>query len=128
MFDKIHVFRGRIHLNDIKRNPGRGKEVIFGLIKFLVKPLYIFARYWFWKICFPELDFLDTSTPPPPPPKKVTGTSTINFQKSHSIKNGFKDFKRIERLLKIVNYPDLFDTKNFNNYIINEMKIYNLEM
>lgn len=40
----------------------------------------------------------------------------------------FKDFKRIEKLFKIVNYPDLFDMQDFDNNLLNWMELENLEM
>jgi len=38
------------------------------------------------------------------------------------------DFKKIEKLIKIINYPNLFDVQDFNDYYLNWMGLENLEM
>lgn len=124
-----------LHLNVLnKKLQGRGKtmEVMFGLIKGFECKLDIFARdIESGKLNnFPKLKtFLDQSTFF----KKTNWNFNYEFSKIlYSIKeqfsNRFKDFKRIERLLKIINYPDLFDIKDFDNNLINWMELENLEM
>jgi len=40
----------------------------------------------------------------------------------------FHDFKRIEKFIKIINYPDLFDVQDFDDNYLSLMELENLEM
>lgn len=124
-----------LHFNVLNTKlQGRGKtvEVMFGLIQGFGIKLDVFAREIKFKKLnnFPKLKtFLDESTIF----KNNDWDFTEEFSKmldliKEQFTKRFKDFKTIGKLLKIINYPDLFDIQDFNNDFIIWMGLENLEM
>jgi len=124
-----------LHLNTLnKKLQGRGKtiEVMFGLIKGFEIKIDMFINdvksgkfLYFPKVkkMLGEVDiFEQTNWDFINEFSNIVGLIKIQFSQR------FHDFKKIEKLIKIINYPDLFDVQDFNDYYLNWMGLENLEM
>ncbi|XP_055371976.1 zinc finger BED domain-containing protein 5-like [Condylostylus longicornis] len=56
------------------------------------------------------------------------GYDTLLMCNNQQFAQRFLDFKRIENILKIINYPDLFDMQDCDNNLLIWMRLDNLEM
>ena len=124
-----------LHLNTLnKKLQGRGKtiEVMFGLIKGFEIKIDMFINdvksgkfLYFPKVkkMLGEVDiFEQTNWDFTNEFSNIVGLIKIQFSQR------FHDFKKIEKLIKIINYSDLFDVQDFNDYYLNWMGLENLEM
>ncbi|XP_025203226.1 zinc finger BED domain-containing protein 5-like [Melanaphis sacchari] len=124
-----------LHLNTLnKKLQGRGKtiKVMFGLIKGFEMKIDMFINdvksgkfLYFPKVkkMLGEVDIFEQSNWDFTNEfSNIVGLIKIQFSQR------FHDFKKIEKLIKIINYPDLFDVQDFNEYYLNWMELENLEM
>ncbi|KAE9536184.1 hypothetical protein AGLY_007407 [Aphis glycines] len=124
-----------LHLNTLnKKLQGRGKtiEVIFGLVKGFEIKIDMFVNdvksgkfLYFPKVkkMLGEVDIFEQSNWDFTNEfLNIVGLIKIQFSQR------FHDFKKIEKLIEIINYPDLFNVQDFNEYYLNWMELENLEM